>query len=119
MGARFSSILYPGDAEARPPEASTAPDCFHDLGLDQIVEAIIAGRQEYDLAPFFYTPLHELDAVAYRGLFARTVASTAVPAVIIKVAAPNPTTGDTPVQSAPTATLETSLPTPFTVPSAP
>jgi hypothetical protein len=42
------------------------PDFFHDLHLDRVVEAITAGRQEYDLVPFFHENLTDPDAVAYR-----------------------------------------------------
>ena len=39
---------------------------FGDLHLDQILASLIAGREEYQLAPFFYRPLHEVEAVRYR-----------------------------------------------------
>jgi hypothetical protein len=41
---RFGSILFlePGDATRA--ETSTAPELFHDLNLDQIVDTVTAGR---------------------------------------------------------------------------
>lgn len=42
------------------------PDCFHDLGLDQIVQAVVAPWQDYDLAGFFHASLPSEDAIAYR-----------------------------------------------------
>lgn len=61
--AGFHSILFEGSDDGSRREA---PDFFPDLNLDQIVEAIIAGREEYDLKPFFCTRLTDLAAIAYR-----------------------------------------------------
>ncbi|NMB88247.1 MAG: DNA mismatch repair protein MutS [Chloroflexi bacterium] len=47
-------------------ETLTAPDFFVDLNLDQLIDAITAGKPDYDLKPFFYTPLHAVDGVHYR-----------------------------------------------------
>lgn len=61
------SILFarPGDrfvndATLQPPEF------FADLNCDQIVDAITAGRDEYNLKPFFYACLPNLSAIEYR-----------------------------------------------------
>ncbi len=48
-----------GPADAEPP-------IFADLNLDQVVAAIVAGREDYDLAPLFHAPLHTVEAVHYR-----------------------------------------------------
>ncbi len=60
----FQSILF--DRDASSPPAPEEPSFFGDLHLDQILASVIAGREEYDLAPFFYRPLHEVEAVRYR-----------------------------------------------------
>lgn len=47
-------------------DSATPPDCFSDLHLDHIVTAIIAGREMYTLAPYFYIPLRSTADVRYR-----------------------------------------------------
>jgi DNA mismatch repair protein MutS len=63
---RFHSILFPGAQETEPQETSDPPVFFHDLNLDQIVEAVTAEWQDYNLLPFFYTPLRDPRTIAYR-----------------------------------------------------
>jgi DNA mismatch repair protein MutS len=60
----FRSILFVQDTLGA--EAVDEPGCFGDLHLDQIVTSVTAGREEYELAPFFYRPLHDVEAVHYR-----------------------------------------------------
>ena len=42
------------------------PAFFSDLNLDQVFSAMSAGREQYDLAPFFCISLHDPAAVGYR-----------------------------------------------------
>jgi hypothetical protein len=39
---------------------------FRDLNLDQVCGGVAAGREQYDLTPFFRMPLHDVAAVEYR-----------------------------------------------------
>jgi DNA mismatch repair ATPase MutS len=62
----FRSILFPetnGDFHSLVLEP---PDFLGDLNLDQIIETITLNKKEYDLKPFFYTPLSNTDDIAYR-----------------------------------------------------
>ena len=55
--ADFHSILF-AEVQNHSDEGSQgAPDYFSDLNLDQIVDSIMAGREEYDLKSFFHLPL--------------------------------------------------------------
>ncbi len=58
----FESILAQG-APAHMPEP---PECFHDLGLDQIIQAVVAPWPQFDLAGYFHASLRTEDAVVYR-----------------------------------------------------
>lgn len=62
----FGSILYDREITDAEPEGREVPEFFADLHLDDIVASITAGRDLYDLAPFFYAPLPDAQAVAYR-----------------------------------------------------
>ncbi len=62
----FHSILFREPAGFAKLERPEQPDFFHDLNLDQIVEAITSGWKDYDLAPFYYTQLNNVDEIEYR-----------------------------------------------------
>jgi hypothetical protein len=60
----FQSILY--EQRGADVDGVAEPDYFGDLNLDQVLASMIAGREQYALEPFFYTPLPTVDAVRYR-----------------------------------------------------
>ena len=62
--AGFQSILHPSESVryGMPRE----PDFFPDLNLGQIIEAITASKEKYNLKPFFWAPLREPELVCYR-----------------------------------------------------
>ncbi|MCY0898789.1 MAG: DNA mismatch repair protein MutS [Firmicutes bacterium] len=64
----FVSILGPDGVI---PLASSAPDCFVDLRLDQVVAAITAHKEKdpyyhYPLRTIFYTPLTNVETIRFR-----------------------------------------------------
>lgn len=60
----FRSILC--DNAGVPRETAEQPAFFGDLNLDQVIEAITARKQGYNLKPFFYTPLRDVETIRYR-----------------------------------------------------
>lgn len=62
----FRSILRPRPGAQGPPATVAAPAYFRDLNLDQIVDAITAGYESYDLKPFYYGSLPDVDSALYR-----------------------------------------------------
>lgn len=57
------SVLFP---DRVPPLEPEPPAYFRDLNLDQVLERLIAGRTDYELAPYFHTRLTDARAVGYR-----------------------------------------------------
>jgi len=62
----FHSILFDGPEAGADVEGAQEPGCFADLNLDQVLASMTSGREEYELAPFFYTPVRDVAAVHYR-----------------------------------------------------
>jgi DNA mismatch repair ATPase MutS len=62
----YFSILFYKTENSIKKETLEAPDFFVDLNLDQIIETITTGRKEYNLIPFFYNSLKDIDAINYR-----------------------------------------------------
>ncbi|MGH8291045.1 MAG: MutS-related protein [Steroidobacteraceae bacterium] len=72
------SILFGSSGSGVGGERREPPDCFRDLNLDQIVAAATAGREEYDLAPIFHTPLPGVEAIHFRQEIFRDFGTAAV-----------------------------------------
>ena len=62
----FHSILFDESGISAVIDGREAPEFFTDLNLDQIITSITAGREEYNLRPFFHTPLSRVEAIHYR-----------------------------------------------------
>ena len=62
----FHSILFQKMKDRITEETDDAPVFFVDLNLDQVVAAITAGKQEYNLKPFLHTPLADAGTIKYR-----------------------------------------------------
>ncbi|MBS0326429.1 MAG: DNA mismatch repair protein MutS [Proteobacteria bacterium] len=62
---KFFSIVWRCERDAVA-ETRDEPEYFRDLALDRIVDPIVAEWKDYDLAPFFYTRLDDVDAIGWR-----------------------------------------------------
>jgi DNA mismatch repair protein MutS len=63
--SRFYSILFKSP-EDRGHDRLDAPEFFANLNCDQIVDSITAGKDDYNLKPFFHACLSRLEAIQYR-----------------------------------------------------
>jgi DNA mismatch repair protein MutS len=62
----YRSILFDEPHDESVPDESAPPSFFHDLNLDQLIDRITAGYEEYAIATFYYSRLNNLDAITYR-----------------------------------------------------
>lgn len=62
--ARYTSILFPEGGASK--VTDTAPGCFADLHLDEIIAAVTAGHPDDHVDRFFYVPPHEVSTVEHR-----------------------------------------------------
>ncbi len=60
------SILFERPEDFINEQQLDAPAFFVDLNLDQIIAAITAGKEQYNLKPYFYFCLNRIDAIEYR-----------------------------------------------------
>jgi DNA mismatch repair protein MutS len=71
----FHSILVEEVGRDLTNEVRNAPEFFADLNLDQIIDAITVGKDEYNLKPIFYTPCNDLETIRYRHAIMRDLES--------------------------------------------
>lgn len=62
----FHSILFESGKNNLHNGDIKTPAFFIDLNLDQVIDSITSGREEYNLKPFFYTSLKGVDEIKYR-----------------------------------------------------
>jgi DNA mismatch repair ATPase MutS len=62
----FESILFLTLGDRERAERAGMPDYFVDLNLDQVVERATAACADYDLKPYYWFCLEDVDAIRYR-----------------------------------------------------
>ena len=60
----FHSILFEQDGSLE--ETAEQPVFFTDLNLDQVIDAIAKRKEGYNLKPFYWTSLRDVDTIHYR-----------------------------------------------------
>jgi DNA mismatch repair protein MutS len=82
----FYSILFDRPERRIGADDERYPEIFADLNLDQIVDAITADRDEYNLKPYFYMPLRDVETVIYRHDVLRDLEDPSVPGYVLSFA---------------------------------
>jgi len=62
----FESILFLKAEDSPKQGVSETPEFLSDLNLDQIIDAVTKGNEEYNLKPFYYALLGDADSINYR-----------------------------------------------------
>lgn len=74
----FQSILFETSKSEETAYLGEQPDCFKDLNLDQIIEAITFNKGEYNLEPLFYSSLQDISEIEYRHEIMRELENSVV-----------------------------------------
>ena len=65
------SILYLTSETRNAPGWEPGSPLFRDLNLDQVIASVVKGKDAYDVRPFLYQPLPDIDGIVFRqGVFA-------------------------------------------------
>jgi DNA mismatch repair protein MutS len=62
----FQSILFGDYEKSKGIETAEEPAFFVDLNLDQVINKVTARAEGYNLKPFFYSPIRNLELIKYR-----------------------------------------------------
>ncbi|WP_321796013.1 MutS-related protein [Caballeronia sp. J97] len=82
----FKSVLFHDGRSLKEIEQATQPDVFIDLNLDQVIDALLRGRDEYELRPYFNVPLNDTRAILYRHEVMRDLERTEIMSAVVAFA---------------------------------
>ncbi len=80
------NVLYPHKIPENLDTNEESPDFFSDIYLDQVFEVITSNKQEYNLKPYYFSPLHDLETIYYRQEIFRDLENIEVAQAIKKFA---------------------------------
>ena len=75
----FKSILFKNLGDIQAEKNLEGEEYFVDLNLEQIIHSVIRGKQEeYNIKPFFYMPLHNIEDIYFRQQVMRDLENTSL-----------------------------------------